>query len=83
MQSNCRKNSFCIRFSYINYSNIAARLLRKALKPELRVEAAKRDVSNIKFTPWANGKPVRKFPIPSLKIDSKQGISNLSETPLS
>jgi F-type H+-transporting ATPase subunit epsilon len=49
-------------FSYINFSNIAAKLLRKALKPELRVEAAKRDVSGIKFNPWADGKPVRKYP---------------------
>lgn len=48
-------------FSYINYSNIAAKLLRRALKPELRAEAAKRDESHIKFTPWANGKPARTY----------------------
>ncbi|CRL00354.1 CLUMA_CG013627, isoform A, partial [Clunio marinus] len=45
--------------NYINYSNIAARLLRRALKPEARVAAVKRDESHIKFTPWTNGKPVR------------------------
>ncbi|XP_035908634.1 protein stunted-like isoform X2 [Anopheles arabiensis] len=43
--------------NYINYSNIAARLLRKALKPELRVQAARRDDSHIKFTKWQGGKP--------------------------
>ncbi|EAA06745.6 protein stunted-like isoform X1 [Anopheles arabiensis] len=43
--------------NYINYSNIAARLLRKALKPELRAQAVRRDDSHIKFTKWQNGKP--------------------------
>ncbi|XP_050072414.1 protein stunted-like [Anopheles maculipalpis] len=47
-------------FSYINYSNIAARLLRKALKPELRAQAARRDDSHIKFTKWQGGKPESK-----------------------
>lgn len=50
-----------IYFSYINYSNIAARILRRSLKPEARTEAAKRDESHIKFTPWTNGRPARKF----------------------
>lgn len=43
--------------NYINYSNIAARLLRQALKPEFRAEAARRNESHIKFTQWENGKP--------------------------
>ncbi|XP_063361592.1 protein stunted isoform X1 [Cydia amplana] len=43
--------------SYINYSNIAAKVLRRALKPELRAEAFKRDESHIRITPWADGKP--------------------------
>lgn len=59
--------SSCL-FSYINYSNIAARLLRRSLKKEFRVEAQKRDESHIKFTPWANGKPVRTLII---RIDLK------------
>ncbi|XP_033222934.1 protein stunted-like isoform X2 [Belonocnema kinseyi] len=46
--------------NYINYSQIAARLLRQALKTDLRVEAAKRDEANVKFTQWKDGKPVRK-----------------------
>nr|CAD7585603.1 unnamed protein product [Timema genevievae] len=41
---------------YVNYSNIAARLLRKALKPELRADAAKREDSTVRFTPWKDGK---------------------------
>ncbi|KAI8035536.1 protein stunted isoform X2 [Drosophila gunungcola] len=43
--------------TYIQYSNIAARVLREALRTELRVDAAKRDASHVKFTPWANGRP--------------------------
>ncbi|EFA01307.2 ATP synthase subunit epsilon, mitochondrial [Tribolium castaneum] len=45
--------------NYINFSNIAARLLRRALKPEFRAEAAKRDESHIRITKWADGKPIR------------------------
>lgn len=48
-------------FSYINYSNIAAKILRKSLKPELRTEALKRDESHVRITPWANGRPARKL----------------------
>ncbi|XP_043478232.1 protein stunted-like isoform X2 [Leptopilina heterotoma] len=44
--------------NYINYSQIAARLLRQALKAEFRVEAAKRDESSIKFTQWKDGKAI-------------------------
>lgn len=47
--------------SYIQYSNIAARVVRQALKPELRAEATKRGESHIKFTPWVDGKPARKY----------------------
>ncbi|KDR21988.1 ATP synthase subunit epsilon, mitochondrial [Zootermopsis nevadensis] len=42
--------------TYVNYSNIAAKLLRRALKPEFRTEAARREDSNIRFTPWKDGK---------------------------
>ncbi|XP_076626201.1 protein stunted isoform X1 [Colletes latitarsis] len=44
--------------NYINYSQIAARLVRQALKPELRPEALKRDEANVRFTQWKDGKPV-------------------------
>ncbi|XP_026328858.1 protein stunted-like isoform X1 [Hyposmocoma kahamanoa] len=43
--------------NYINYSSIAAKVLRKALKPEFRADALKRDVSHVRITPWANGRP--------------------------
>ncbi|XP_071443911.1 protein stunted-like isoform X2 [Hetaerina americana] len=43
--------------NYIRYSSIAARLVRQALKPEFRAEAAKREESTIKFTEWKDGKP--------------------------
>jgi len=45
--------------NYINYSTIAARLLRQALKPELRTEALKREQTQIRFTPWVDGKAVK------------------------
>ncbi|KAJ0179802.1 hypothetical protein K1T71_004393 [Dendrolimus kikuchii] len=43
--------------TYINYSNIAARVLRRSLKADLRNEALKRDESHVRITPWANGRP--------------------------
>ncbi|XP_012523639.1 protein stunted isoform X1 [Monomorium pharaonis] len=46
--------------NYINYSQIAARLVRQALKADFRAEAAKRDEVNVKFTQWKDGKPVKK-----------------------
>ncbi|KYN21499.1 ATP synthase subunit epsilon, mitochondrial [Trachymyrmex cornetzi] len=47
--------------NYINYSQIAARLVRQALKADLRVEAAKRDEVNVKFTEWKDGKPISMY----------------------
>ncbi|XP_055840472.1 protein stunted-like isoform X2 [Episyrphus balteatus] len=44
--------------TYIQYSNICAKVLRQGLKAELRAEAAKREVSHVKFNPWENGKPL-------------------------
>uniref|UniRef100_A0A0V0G4V5 Putative atp synthase subunit epsilon mitochondrial isoform x1 n=1 Tax=Triatoma dimidiata TaxID=72491 RepID=A0A0V0G4V5_TRIDM len=45
--------------NYIRYSNIAAKVVRQALKPDLRAEAAKREDSHVKFTPWKDGKPIK------------------------
>ncbi|CAG9838812.1 unnamed protein product [Diabrotica balteata] len=45
--------------NYINYSNIAAKLLRQALKPELRTEALRRNETHIKVTKWQDGKPIK------------------------
>ncbi|CAB0012803.1 unnamed protein product [Nesidiocoris tenuis] len=44
--------------TYIQFSNIAARVLRQALKPNLRADALKREDSHVKFTPWKDGKPI-------------------------
>ena len=54
-------NQSVFNFSYINYSQIAARLVRQALKSDIRAEAAKRDEVNVKFTPWKDGKPASKY----------------------
>lgn len=51
----------CILFSYVNYSNIAAKVLRQSLKSELRDDASRRDQSLIKFTYWTNGEPLGNF----------------------
>ena len=45
--------------NYINYSQIAARVVRRALKADLRSEALKRDEVNVKFTRWKDGKPAK------------------------
>lgn len=51
---------FCY-YSYIEYSNIAAKVLRKALKPEFRAEAAKREETHVRFTQWKDGKPISEY----------------------
>ena len=48
-------------FSYIQYSNVAARVVRQALKKELQADAGKRDITGIKFQKWEAGKPVGKY----------------------
>ena len=50
-----------VDFSYIQYSAIAARVVRKALKEQLQADAAKRDITGIKFVKWEGGKAVGKF----------------------
>ena len=42
----------------MQYSNIAARVVRGALKKDLAVDAEKRALVNIKFQKWENGKAV-------------------------
>ncbi len=46
-----------LSLSYVRYSNIAARVVRQSLKPDLQADAAKREVSSLKFKKWVNGKP--------------------------
>lgn len=48
-----------VGLNYINYSNIAARVLRNSLKAEQRAAAEKRGESQIRFTKWENGKPIK------------------------
>ena len=45
-------------FSYIQYSSISARLTRRALKPQFKADAMKREDVNAKVTQWKDGKPV-------------------------
>lgn len=45
--------------SYITYSNIAAKVLRKSLKEEFKKDAARRDICSAKITRWMNGKPIK------------------------
>ncbi|XP_028160467.1 protein stunted-like [Ostrinia furnacalis] len=44
-----------VGLNYVNYSNIAARVLRKSLKANLRDEAGKRDISAIRYFYWLKG----------------------------
>jgi len=44
--------------NYIQYSSISARLTRKALKPQFKADALKREDVNAKVTQWKDGKPV-------------------------
>ncbi|TMW49307.1 hypothetical protein DOY81_005607 [Sarcophaga bullata] len=40
--------------NYVKYSNICAKVLRKALRVDYRLEAAKRNISIINFVQWKN-----------------------------
>ncbi|XP_067640893.1 protein stunted-like [Eurosta solidaginis] len=46
--------------TYIQYSNICARVVRQALKANLKADAAKRNETHVRFTPWIDGKPARR-----------------------
>lgn len=46
--------------TYIEYSNIAAKILRQSLKEEFKGDAAKRNIWTVKFTKWLSGKPLRR-----------------------
>ena len=51
-------DKFTILFlSYIQYSNIVAKVVRRSLKEEFKVDALKRDESSVRFTNWKEGKP--------------------------
>ena len=44
-------------FSYIQFSNVCATVVRRCLKPEFKADAEKRGESLIKITKWVEGKP--------------------------
>ncbi|XP_022190750.1 protein stunted isoform X1 [Nilaparvata lugens] len=45
--------------NYIQYSNIAARVVRQALKSEFKADAAKREETTVRFTAWKDGRPAK------------------------
>ena len=45
--------------SYINYSEICAKVVRRCLKPELRTLAAAREETALKTAKWEGGKVVQ------------------------
>ena len=55
-----RNKSIIYISSYVQYSNVAAKVVRRCLKGDLKSEAAKREVVSVKFTKWEGGKPVGK-----------------------
>jgi len=59
-------------FSYVQYSNIAARCVRNALKKDLAADAEKRALVNIKFQKFEAGKPVGKL-LHGFFMSSNQG----------
>ena len=46
--------------NYVQYSNIAARCVRAALKDGLKADADKRAATSIKFQKWEGGKALGK-----------------------
>jgi len=46
--------------NYIQYSSIAARCVRSALKQGVDTNAEKRAITSIKFQKWEGGKPTGK-----------------------
>ncbi|KAG1649942.1 CD109 antigen [Nymphon striatum] len=51
-------SSLIILQSYLQFSQIAARIVRRALKPDKAAEAMKREGSNVKTTFWKDGKAI-------------------------
>ena len=48
-------------FSYLQFSSVCAKALRRCLKPELRADALRREESIMKITKWRDGKPLKEF----------------------
>ncbi|ELU11876.1 hypothetical protein CAPTEDRAFT_134970, partial [Capitella teleta] len=47
-------------FSYVQFSRICARVVRKSLKPEVRTTALKRDEAHIRVVQWKDGQPIKR-----------------------
>ncbi|KAI8319503.1 hypothetical protein GQ54DRAFT_265218 [Martensiomyces pterosporus] len=57
--------------NYLQYSNIAARALRRVAKAELQTEIAKREGVNIRYAKWENGKANTAAPVPIIETRPK------------
>ncbi|KAJ2233066.1 cysteinyl-tRNA synthetase [Coemansia sp. RSA 485] len=57
--------------NYLQYSNIAARALRRVVKPQLQSEVAKREGVSIKYAKWDNGKAGASSPLPIIETRPK------------
>ena len=50
--------TFCIFcYSYLQYSAICARAVRRCLKPDFKTDTSRLDQTTIKVTKWSEGKP--------------------------
>ncbi|KAJ2372792.1 cysteinyl-tRNA synthetase [Coemansia sp. RSA 2607] len=56
---------------YLQYSNIAARALRRVVKPQLQAEVAKRETVAIKYAKWDNGKAGVSTAVPIVETRAK------------
>ena len=68
---NYRCVTFSFRCSYVQYSSIAARTVRAALKEPARTEAAKRGGQQIKITYWKDGKAISEYTELQYRNDGK------------
>ncbi|KAJ1862655.1 cysteinyl-tRNA synthetase [Coemansia sp. RSA 989] len=57
--------------AYLQYSSIAARALRRVVKPELQNEIAKREGMHIKVAKWENGKSGASAPASTIETRAK------------
>ncbi|KAL5011435.1 hypothetical protein ScPMuIL_009986 [Solemya velum] len=48
-----------VGLNYVQYSSVCAQVVRRCLKPELRVDALKREETHVKAIQWEGGKAVK------------------------
>ena len=56
VKKNYESSNLFIAFSYIHFSNAAARVLRRCLNENAKKEALKREEAYAKVNKWENGK---------------------------